>query len=357
MNRDHHLYKSLFEERVSLLSQLNRHRQIAIIEILFGIAILLGISAALHNFGWGMLNLQPHPLWIILLAIAVRYGGGYGYLAGGLCGVSYGLLLWSRPDVHFRPLEPHLLIQPLLMFIVGAVIGEIVRSRETLLLELKAQRVNDQKDLVSLWERYERLDKIRTRLEKQIAFQSNSVEAFASLIQRLQSLNLAELHKVIVDMFPTLLEIESCSLYLYQGEYLWLDSGTPSEIEPIRPECLSIDDPLLQRVIRERRAVSVGDHGVREQNKFMGDHSTLMAGPVILSDGQIYGAVLVESAPFTAVTPSSMARFTALLHWAALALDNALSYEELRASSGMNGNTDEPNVGWMVTLGANRDRD
>ena len=48
-----------------------------VLETLLGITIVLGIGA-FSGQPWGWLNLQPHPLWIVVLAIAVRYGGRNG---------------------------------------------------------------------------------------------------------------------------------------------------------------------------------------------------------------------------------------------------------------------------------------
>ncbi|HEX2697686.1 MAG TPA: hypothetical protein VHM28_08250, partial [Anaerolineales bacterium] len=106
----------------------SRSRFTPVFETLLGVALLLGLSAFTPSLGWGLLNLQPHPLWIVILAIAVRYGGGSGYFAGGVTGAVYALLLWTRPEAHRQPLETHMLIQPFLMFATGGILGEIARA-------------------------------------------------------------------------------------------------------------------------------------------------------------------------------------------------------------------------------------
>src|SRR5207237_6519997 len=93
-------------------------------EALQGIAIILVIGAALPDQGWGLLNLRPHPLWIIVLAIAVRYGALSGYLAGALSALTYGLLLWTRPEARFQLVAQPELIQHFLMFLTGAMLCE-----------------------------------------------------------------------------------------------------------------------------------------------------------------------------------------------------------------------------------------
>ncbi len=319
----------------------NYSRFLPILEAVIGITVILGAGVIFPNLGQGLLNLQPHPLWVVVLAIAVRYGGRNGYLAGGLCAIVYALLLWVRPEAHFRSLGSHDLIQPFLMFVVGAVLGEIVHGRELRVAHLESGLIGTARISQTLWERYKSIEQTKTEMERQIVFESNSIATLAILGKRLQSLNVDDLHKAIVDVIPTMLEVETCSLYVHRDGLLLLEAGKGR---------LSIRDPLVSRVLRERRVLTVRDQLLQNGILSAGDTQVLMAGPLILADERIYGVVVIEAAPFVAITPSNLVRFDMILNWACVALDNALLYQQSHTIF-MEENMQEAEISWTLTPG------
>src|SRR5258708_5433176 len=319
-------------------------------ETLLGILVICAAAAILPGQQWGLLNVQPHPLWIVVLAIAVRYGGRNGYLAGGFCGVAYGLLLWTRPEVRFQALTTHVLLQPFLMFAVGALLGEIRSARERRVHELETNLRGVRNDLGTLWERYQTIEKLKGELERQIAFQSDSIVALTELGTRLQSLNLYDLHQTIVDISASFLRIDACSLYLYQSESLLLETGVP-EIWNARKLEIDVHDPLVGPAIRDRRVMSVIDR-VRQKERSVQDTQALMAGPLIFSDGLVYGVVVIESGPFGSITPSSILLFDKILNWAAVALENAILFERSRSGVRIGEQLrQEVEISWVLTPG------
>ena len=75
----------------------------SLLDTWLGVVIVVGAGLVIPG-QWGLLHLQPHPLWFVVLAVALRYGAPAGYVARGLAGVSYGLLVWLRPEARFQPL-------------------------------------------------------------------------------------------------------------------------------------------------------------------------------------------------------------------------------------------------------------
>src|SRR5436190_3041100 len=85
------------------------------------LAIVLVVAVGLVIPGqWGLLQLSPHPLWFASLAIAARYGGGAGYLAGAAAAATLVLLAWARPEAPFQALASRELVQPILVFVTAA---------------------------------------------------------------------------------------------------------------------------------------------------------------------------------------------------------------------------------------------
>jgi hypothetical protein len=309
---------------------------IPVCEAVSAILVILALGAALPGQAWGMADARPHPLWVVVLAIAVRYGAAAGYLAGGSSALTYGLLLWTRPEARFQPLAPHDLIQPLLMFTVGAILGELVDARERRMLCLESRQREAQNVLEALGERHRTVEKVRTELEKQIAFQSNSVVILSTFGKRLQSLKTAQLHSAIVDLLATALEAGACSLYLLAEGQLSLQAARrePSH-SSWQAACRAVDPghPLIQQVLAEGRVVTIRERLIREGCVSLAGEPILMAGPLTRLDGQVYGVVAIEAMPFMKLTPASIDLFAMILDWASAALANALLYEQALESS------------------------
>src|SRR5262245_6878012 len=66
------------------------------IETIVGVTLIVAIGLILPRGSWGLLNINPHPLWIIAAAVAARYGGRAGYFAGALAGITYSALILVR---------------------------------------------------------------------------------------------------------------------------------------------------------------------------------------------------------------------------------------------------------------------
>ena len=104
-----------------------RIRLVAVGEAVLAIVLVVALGLVIPG-QWGLLQLSPHPLWFASVAIAARYGGGAGYLAGTAAAATFVLLIWARPEAPFQALASRDLVQPILLFVTAATLSEIVRG-------------------------------------------------------------------------------------------------------------------------------------------------------------------------------------------------------------------------------------
>src|SRR5204862_5103197 len=147
----------------------------------------------------------------------------------------------------------------------------------------------------------------------------NSIVTLATLGKRLQSLSVSDIHSAIVDLILATLGADACSLYLWHEGDLWPEAVKPED-RPAHRWVIHPDNPLISQAIREGRVVTIRDCLIQMGSQCLDNEMILMAGPLTLSDGQIYGIVLIESMPFTAISPSTIGRFDMIFGWASLAL-------------------------------------
>src|SRR5919199_5380839 len=67
----------------NLRAALRDTQPVAYAEIVIGLAVLVAINLLFFRTdNWGFFDANPHPFWLIILPIAVRYGALPAYVAG-----------------------------------------------------------------------------------------------------------------------------------------------------------------------------------------------------------------------------------------------------------------------------------
>src|SRR5436305_1676193 len=110
--------------------RLRRTPLLAYLEIAVGFTLLVALNVLFFRDHWGYLDVQPHPYWLIVIPIAVRYGALPGYLAGSVAAILYLLFAASSGQPLFGGdlLSSRPIIYSVLLLLAGAVFGEL---RET----------------------------------------------------------------------------------------------------------------------------------------------------------------------------------------------------------------------------------
>jgi hypothetical protein len=304
----------------------------SLLDTCLGVVIVVGAGLVIPG-QWGLLHLQPHPLWFVVVAVALRYGAPAGYVAGGLAGVSYGLLVWLRPEARFQPLGEDELLRSYLLFATGALVGEAMRGarRRFVGMEEKYQKVAE--TLQEVREQFRATLDVKAELEKRILDQPASIATLYTVAKKLTTPQASALYPAILDLVVTVLGAEACALYLQDDRQLRLRAGRP-EIWPGRPDVCIADADLIGQVLAERRVVTIRDRVLTGGPALAAREAVLMAGPLLDPNGQVAGVVVVERLPYLRLTPTNVQLFELILDWASTALHNAALYAQTRDRTG-----------------------
>lgn len=315
-----------------------RWRAAATIETLAGVALiaLLGVIVPGH---WGLLDIRPHPLWLVVLAIAIWYGVPAGYVAGAAAALAYVAFLWLRPESRFRAPALHELIQPYLLLIGGVIVGELARVQRQRLREAEAARDAAARGLAELRERHAEASAAQAALERRIIGQPATISTLYQIARRFSALQPGAVYPALLDLAAEVLRADACALYLWRDGAFRLWEGRPAAW-PGRPAVLATDAGLGAEVLRRWRVVTVRDLAVEgaeagNQHPQAGTRQwvaagPLLAGPLLDGDGQVIGILTIEAIDFWAFGPATVRLAEVLLDWAALALVQARRFEELR---------------------------
>jgi polysaccharide biosynthesis protein PelD len=301
------------------------------VETLIGVAIVSAAGLMIPGH-WGLLTLYPHPLWIVVLGIAIRYGAPSGYVAGGLAAISQCLALWLRPEARFQPVPAHALIQPFLFVVVGMVIGQAVRAQQQRLTDTKEKYRQAIETLQTLAQEHSTTHAVKVELEKQIISQPDSVTTLYEMAKKLETLQTDALYPALLDLIQRFMAVEACTYYGVEGTRVHRIESVPTQPAD-RSATSESPHGLLAQAISERRVVSLRDRLLALGPAALGRESVLVAGPLFGSDGTVVGAITIERLPFLKLTPTTLRLFSLILDWGSTALQNAALYAASRAGN------------------------
>lgn len=295
------------------------------VEAAVGVLLVAAVGLAWPGH-WGLLDVRPHPFWLVVLAIGVRYGLPASYVAGGLSAGGYLALSWAQPGGQRAAFGAHALLQPLLLLAGAVVIGEIAESRRRRLLEAERRRDETAAALDDTLARYRATLEVKAELEKRIVGQPATVMTLYETAKQLESLDRARLYPAILDLLATYLGVEACALYLRDDDGFRLAAARPDGARPARLDAL--EEGVIGLALRERRLATVRDRLRALGPEGLAGEPALMAGPLLDRDGAVGGLIVVERMPFLKFSPTSVRLCNLILDWASTALQNATLYEE-----------------------------
>jgi polysaccharide biosynthesis protein PelD len=301
------------------------------VEALLGVAIVSAAGLLIPGH-WGLLTLYPHPLWLVVLAIAIRYGAPCGYVGGGLAAVSQVLALWLRPGARFQPIPAHALIQPFLFVVVGMVIGQAVRAQRQRLTDAEANYHQAAEALRTLAQEHSTTHAVKVELEKQIVGQPDTVTTLYEMAKKLETLQTDALYPALLSLIQRFVGAEACTWYQVEGALVQRFASLPHRPAD-RSTAPHAPSGLLEQAIGERRVVSVRDRLLALGPDGLGHEPVLIAGPLLGGDGAVVGVIAIERLPFMRLTPTTIRLFSLILDWGSTALQNAALYAESRAAT------------------------
>lgn len=307
-------------------------------------AILLGIVTLA---GWavgaepGFRGVSPNPYVIAVCLMALRYGLRDGLLSAGqaagwllaiagaerLGGAPYplatraffwdvtvlagaGLLLGYLAAEHLRR-EAQLLGQ------VGQLDAELGRAREQLGV----------------------LEEASKELVKRVTSETRTIGSLYGMAERLSALDPNDLYPAILDLVAEYVGAEKCTLYLLDGDRLAAVAHRGWEGLPADRPTISLEDPVMGRVVRERLTLSLRDLAI--EGTPPPDHWSMSTPIVEPETNRALGAVVVEQLPFERLNRSNVRVFSVIGKWAGKAIGEATKYstavtQKARADEAMN---------------------
>ena len=277
-------------------------------ESIFGIIFLNILNYLFFHSAPGYYGVEPHPYLGLILLIATRYGTGAGFFIASLCSsVFCGICYLKAGNQVFH--DPYITKTAVVFMVTGWIIGEI-RQVYIRKMQKNQKELKEQKYAVSLLEEESKLlKKVNREMEKRIMDEVSTFSSLYETSQRLQSFNEEDIYSAILQVLVQYLDAQVSSVYLVKKNKLVLKESIGEK--PNRAENIDYtkDNGLIARAVRER---------------------SILAAPLIKSNGELLGVLAIEKMPFFKITASSLKIFSLLADWVSSDIENALYFQEVK---------------------------
>ncbi|MDA1353067.1 MAG: hypothetical protein O3A01_01185 [bacterium] len=310
----------------------NRFNPRAIVLGACSLAVILVINWITHPENLGYIHVHPHPFWVVILLIALRYGIRESVVLS-LCiaGVYSGFILFNNSEPYFFSSITLFndFKDPFLFILVGAMVGELSETNQLIRRRYKER----------LRFRHRAFTKLRTKFlatEQALQIISDRISGqFADVLDlfdsvsatKTMSADATEAH--MLNVLQRFLHVNSLTLFSVTGTLIvpkvHIRNGQPS-VEQLP----NFDhDVLIQSVLTSKKE-SYFD--VLDESELTAHQSdVLLAGPIFNSEGHITGIVAVEDINFLHYNPTTFKLFRILLNWWGHLIEERRFLDELYA--------------------------
>ena len=296
-------------------------------EIAIGLGLLVAINLLFVRDDLGFTGADPHPFWIVIVAIAARYGAWPGYAVGALSAVVYGMLVAARPGA-LDPTSLRVILDPVLFLLGGVALGELRESQKRSHRRLAERYEDVEAGLQDLAQRYLASMELARELERRIADQTSSVMTLYQAAKALERLDMRELSPSVLELVGSFVDADACSLYLRRDDGFVFEACRPAGAAAERPRELDTDRGMPAIAVGEKRTATVRDVVAEVTPAGLRREKMLMVTPLLSEDREVMGLLTIEKMPFLRFTPGSVKLFTLLGDWASSSFQRALRFQK-----------------------------
>lgn len=279
-------------------------------ELAVGFGALVLIDRYIGH-GNAFADIQPNPLWLPVLVMALAYGTLPALAAAG---IASGLwLLHAGSGGAERDYLDHLLhlsLPPLLWFVAAVTIGEvtILRVGRYRLLDRRAGIA--QRNVARLTDAFHRLARTNRALQVEVATDARTLGHIVATATRLSAVEPTERRAALAALIAMAARSEDFTCYRFAGAEgrAWLRGASAMARPDILPDALAL------QVRRRGGAIHVGRRG----DRVVLDGIGVIALPLAERDGgAVVGCLVIHGLPFTALGAHALAEMAEIGGWLA----------------------------------------
>lgn len=307
-------------------------RWTSVVETVLFLAVAAAVNGLISADRPGFRGVEPHPYWIIVLLISLRYRLPEALVCATLAAGAVVLYTILPGDTGYafsaiRIFEDFR--HPVLFVLVAGVISSFTQQLLERNAELSRQRQQDQQDIEDLRDANQARTVALKSLEGRIASEFTSILDLFSELSLTRRMRADQIRSRLLDVLSTYVHAESVSYYEVEGNDLRRSFaiGERAVGQVVR----RADDIVLDEAIRKTEIAHLGHvPGAGDFERYEG---SLLAGALRAADFRVLGVVAIESMPFVDYNPHTFKLFSTIVDWWGTVLEEQLRLEEQRQKS------------------------
>jgi hypothetical protein len=313
-----------------------RRSNLFVVETILALLVLFAIDLFFFPSKPAFQNVNPNPLWLLILLIPARYGRNAGLFCSTIVSAYFFVAYMAQfgLDIFFE--EPLLFRYPFLFFLIGFLLGEI-KSIFILREDYLTKRMEEVQNLnEKLNHENDIIKEAHRDLSKDIATRQDSLSMLYKMTNEFSSTDESHIYQGLLDCLVEYLKIEECSFYALEGPELHLKVSHGWKDYYRRLDTIQMGKGMVGLVAQRRDVLSIKDFvlgkAVTQDDDLgvLGD--CVLAIPVITSQEDFYGVVSVEKIPLLKLTEATIHNARIVCELAADSLKTAQTLKAMQAT-------------------------
>ena len=306
-------------------------RRTALYEMISFLLFLFCYDYFFRN-GDRMMDVYPHPCWVIVLLISVEYGTKEGILSAILS--TLFLYLWNLPEQQVNQnlfaYQYQIAFRPFLWLSAAFVLGELRMHLERLNHHLRDELKDAETQRDTIARAYQTMKSIKEDQETILASQQKTFVGIYKTFQALETLNPGQIILNLDEVIKSTMNPKKFSVFsMGENGFEVLTSRGWAE-KDLFLRRIPATHPLCKELIRKQDLICIVNRD--DQKAFLGEG--MIASPLIDQDsGDIIGMVKIEEIDFLDLNFSNLETFKVLCQLIGMAYANAKKYKSMAGSS------------------------
>ena len=305
-----------------------------LIEILGFLVVLTVVNLIWAGDNLGFVGITPHPYWIPVLALAVKYD-----LRSALASIAISSGFYIFFLIFFHNLSPVQLgdfqyFKPILLFaIVGGFVGQVRATQKQKYEQLQRDQDQLRAKYETLKKRSQEVVRLKNELADRIIGQTSTVSTVYKLAKKLNVLDPEQLMPAALEFVGEVVGAEKCSFYKWDSINLCLNlEATSGWLQNDYKRYQSnIHNELNRGALTKQRTVALTesfDQELEDAPETI-EADVVMSAPVFCGgDKTIYGVLNVEKIPFLKFSPDSIRLFSVIAEWVSQSLTQSMNVRQ-----------------------------
>ncbi len=308
-----------------------------LIEILGILIILLVINFIWVSDDLGFTKISPHPFWLIVLPIAIKYQLREALVAVLVASVVYLILSFiTYPELTLVQFFQFEHLKPVLLFvIIGGFIGQVRTSQNQKLVALMKSKKEMDEKFLKLKKEFDELLAWKKELSERIARQSSTMTTLYEMAKKLSVFEINQLLQAALELVQRVIGVKKCSIFVFENGNLvrrsqlgWL----PEDEKKFSPH---LQSPIVRMALEHKKVVSLN---ITSKDELEQAQDVMLACPLLVGEEKkIYGLLKIEEIPFLKFNLESIRQFEIIANWVSHSITLA---NEIGQTRGLSDKTD-----------------